>query len=167
MPNHCETDLMIHGLSARVRKCLDEYFTVDGELDCDKVIPYPQEFKEQDVVARKWSEENPNGKWSDKPKDGFNSGGYEWCVNNWGTKWGTYDGHGVTVSKNGQTAHLSFQSAWSPPIPVMDTLAEMFPDLTFTVNSYECGMGYKVRAKWIEGVKVVDVTSKYRGSRGG
>ena len=50
---------------------------------------------------------------------------YSWCVNNWGTKWNAMD---VSVGNN----TIEFDTAWSAPIPVIEKLAEMFPDVTIT-----------------------------------
>ena len=50
---------------------------------------------------------------------------YAWCTNNWGTKWNAYD-----VFYNDGT--LGFDTAWSAPHPVIEKLAEMFPDVQIT-----------------------------------
>lgn len=68
---------------------------------------------------------------------------YDWCVNEWGTKWdvGASDGGQVDVPEDGATEiTLNFESAWSPPIgfyKIMETIG-------FTVEAmyYEPGMGY-------------------------
>lgn len=50
---------------------------------------------------------------------------YGWSVAHWGTKWNAMD---ASI-----TDHiLSFQTAWAAPIPVIQKLAVMFPDSSFT-----------------------------------
>ncbi len=48
---------------------------------------------------------------------------YYWCIHNHGTKW-----NAVESCVEGNV--LQFQTAWSPPIPVIEKLAELFPNLT-------------------------------------
>ena len=48
---------------------------------------------------------------------------YDWCRKNWGTKWNTYSFE--TISED----EIEFQTAWSAPIPVIEKLAEMYPDI--------------------------------------
>lgn len=167
MPNHCETDLTLKGKPALIARVLAAHFKESGELDCDSVIPYPAHLKAMDEAAAKWDKEHP-GDWSNRPKDGFNAGGYEWCCSNWGTKWDTYDGFNRQVNKAGTIAKLSFLTAWSPPHPVLAKLATMYPDLKIVAKSYERGMGYKCDVRWEGGKCVKNLTDNaYRGSRGG
>lgn len=184
MPNHCETDFTITGPADLVNTVLEKHFDKDGNLDCASVIPYPQQFVDQDNAAKEWQEKycdesgwrlRPEFEGKDIPKrptDGFNLGGYEWRVSNWGTKWGTYDGCGIAVTplkvgKNRVKAFMSFQSAWSPPTPVFNQLAAMYPQLTFRARSYEAGMAYRIVSKWKDGECVRDDEYTYRGTRGG
>jgi hypothetical protein len=182
MPNHCETDFAITGPRILVELVLEKHFDKDGNLDCSSVIPYPQKFIDQDNAAKEWQEKYCND-WSlrpefegkdipKRPTDGFNLGGYEWCISNWGTKWGTYDGRGIAITplkagNNCVKALMSFQSAWAPPTPVFYTLAAKYPQLTFRARSYEGGMGYRTNSKWEKGENVYAVEYAYKGSRGG
>ena len=50
---------------------------------------------------------------------------YEWRCANWGTKWNAYD-------QTGGDGWLTFETAWSAPHPVIDKLAEMFPQVKIT-----------------------------------
>lgn len=52
---------------------------------------------------------------------------YEWCCQNWGTKWNACEDGWVL--DNGM---LVFQTAWSAPFPVIEALAQKYPDLEFT-----------------------------------
>ena len=55
---------------------------------------------------------------------------YDWQVNNWGTKWDINNEiHVDDFHDEGCT--LVFQTAWSPPEPIVHKLQEMFPDVTF------------------------------------
>lgn len=49
---------------------------------------------------------------------------YDWCCNNWGTKWGACE-------SRIEESRISFDTAWSAAIPVMEKLSEMVPDVSF------------------------------------
>ena len=131
MPNHCENDLYVDGPELEVKR----FMALVGadkdtpEFSCDAIIPYPERFKQMDEEA-KWGTTN----------DGFNSGGYEWCCNNWGTKWGAYNVGVYQHPKRGVC--ITFTSAWAPPTPVIRKLFELFPTLSFEHEYFECGAGY-------------------------
>lgn len=54
---------------------------------------------------------------------------YEWCINNWGTKWNAY-GYDKNSDYSSEKS-LRFQTAWSAPQPVIERLSAMYPDVTF------------------------------------
>lgn len=154
MPNHCENDLYIDGPKEKV----DALFKLMGldkdkpEFDCNAVIPYPEKFRDMDAEARVFSWNSPLSKEEQEAaraaymkkwgttSDGYNSGGYEWCINNWGTKWGAYDVWVYTHELRGLC--VTFYSAWSPPSPVIEKLVDMFPELRIEHEYFECGAGY-------------------------
>lgn len=56
---------------------------------------------------------------------------YDWNVENWGTKWGTYDTEVHQLGGDGAPLMISFQSAWGPPSPkamrlITDYLCDTF-----------------------------------------
>lgn len=112
MPNFCENELTISGPDVeRVLAAMRDLESDDPDehiLDFDKIIPYPQELKDLDqrnaeyqakffaitkddpgrdkklkALADEYGVE-PGTPWL---KDGYNAGGYEWCIQNWSTKW--------------------------------------------------------------------------------
>lgn len=54
---------------------------------------------------------------------------YEWSIQNWGTKWNAYNC--VECEPSGDSTELCFQTAWSPPQPVLERLSEQYPALWF------------------------------------
>lgn len=60
---------------------------------------------------------------------------YNWCRCNWGTKWNCCD-----VDFDG-ICNYSFSTAWSFPLPIIEKLSEMFPELeiTFWFADEDCG----------------------------
>lgn len=46
---------------------------------------------------------------------------YDWCINNWGTKWNAMD---TQIRCDDE---ISFLTAWSPPDPIYLKLSEMYP----------------------------------------
>lgn len=47
---------------------------------------------------------------------------YDWCCENWGTKWNAYDCEQIDENT------IKFSTAWSRPEPIMKLLAVMYPD---------------------------------------
>lgn len=60
---------------------------------------------------------------------------YSWSVKNWGTKWNaSFDEYELKKSK-GNVIH--FTTAWDPPIPVLNTLACLYPNISFTLEYFD------------------------------
>lgn len=49
---------------------------------------------------------------------------YDWRRSNWGTKWNAYD----CVLDNEDDNTIMFQTAWSKPTPIIEKLAELYPN---------------------------------------
>ena len=56
---------------------------------------------------------------------------YDWCVNEWGTKWDVGSEGSATLNKDGSLT-ASFDSAWAPPIEAY----RMLEDLGFEIKAY-------------------------------
>lgn len=78
---------------------------------------------------------------------------YEWCINNWGTKWGAYGyDKNTDYSKN---TDLWFQTAWSAPHPILQKLSEMYPDITFEHEWADEDIGYNCgRCSYTSGERI-------------
>ena len=155
-------------------------------FDFNNVLPYPKKFLDMDKAAHDFEKlreaeierrgykgvnEMPKKEreeifkkypW-DKVKDGYNSGGYDWCSSTWGTKWNACD---AIVERKGNKLKYTFNTAWAPPVPVIAKLGTMFPTLKFKLKYYEMGMGFQGVVD-IQGDFVSEESSKYSGHRGG
>lgn len=60
---------------------------------------------------------------------------YDWSVNNWGTKWNSYD------PRKGEDNGLMFSTAWSAPHPVIEELSVRFPGVYITHEWADEDMG--------------------------
>lgn len=190
MPNYCENDLQIYADDpADVKRVID--FIAgddDGEktvIDFNKLIQYPKKYQALDDVAQQFEKEvsglakdDQEGRrllrekyglseneW--RPTDGYNQGGYEWCNQNWGTKWNAIEPLMDDRSDNDDTAVFHFDTAWSPPHPVIKVLAKKFPKVTIHHEWYERGMEYCGSARYENGEKTDFTQGKYYGIRGG
>lgn len=97
MPNHCETDMYIRGSDEDVTafaKWLEEIEPLNRDI-CRALLPYPEHFakmdeeaavfswsSKEDEATRKAAAEAYQAKYG-HTKDGYNSGGYEWCHRVW------------------------------------------------------------------------------------
>lgn len=90
-----------------------------------------------DRIAEDWEKdkkENPSINFGNRPRDGFNSGGYTWCLDNWGTEWWASE---VEYCRYKSALSYSFDTAWSPPIPVIKKLIKDFPKLKISIEFEE------------------------------
>lgn len=186
MPNHCMNMLWVHygydnaeALRAHFRAAMG-LNRPNPQFDFDAIIPYPDPYKTMDDEMRacgsffdaspaaKAKRELYKHKWG-HTNDGFNSGGYEWCRANWGTKWGAYD---VKLVEYGRMDLVLFQTAWSPPTPVIKAAAAKFPAVRFELHYAEMGCSFSgtlVVGSNEDGTPyVVETTAdNYRGFLGG
>lgn len=171
MPNHVESDLYVTPLNKEGRKQLAAFKkhaqSENEDLCHNNFIPYPEHFAEADRAAEAERQKFYNKEIPAYPsvQDGYNSGGYQWCLANWGTKWGIYRSKLKRDSQKGLT--YSFETAWSAPHPIIKKMSELYPDLRFTMKSYERGMGFKLHVVWENGKMVKNVEGRYNGNRGG
>jgi len=171
MPNWCVNKLSVKGPQVDVEAffrfisgtTLEQDFAtrlegqdLEARFDYNDFIPYPASYTEQDDIA-----EAAHKQGDYTVKDGYNSGGYDWCIANWGTKW---NAAGVKrLSRN----CLQFDSPWGPPLPVVQAVALRFPALIFTLRYFECGMGFQ-GVYQVKGETVMrDAQHEYTGSLGG
>lgn len=170
MPNWCVNDLRVTGPAKDRERFAKE--AADGEtspLDFNTAVPYPKEFRDLDQARKDWDEKErakPQAEqdWRSMPKDGYNQGGYEWCIDSWGTKWNACD---PFTDHTKSSLVYKFDTAWSPPIPVVKAWAEKYPTLTFSLRFWEGGMGFQGGLK-VKGSDVMEeYEAEYRGRKGG
>lgn len=66
------------------------------------------------------------------------AGWYSWNVENWGTKWNSYDFEQVSE----EPFQFTFDTAWDFPEPVFEALAKRFPTLQFECISFDEGWNF-------------------------
>lgn len=163
-PNWCENDLIVKGDNEVLQKFKQYVASERSAFDFNKIIPYPEQYSVADEAARIWEENKANKNWADRPKDGFNQGGYDWCVSNWGTKWWVQD---VDVRQGGKELLYYFSTAWAPPEPIIKLLIEKFSELKFSLKYYEAGGGFRGVLNGAKGKTTKEATYHYAGNRGG
>jgi hypothetical protein len=153
MPNYCNNVVEIQG-PQHILKTL-----VDHKLDFQKIHPYPPEL---DITAgREGADDSPEqialvaAEESNLAKYGYRNW-YDWCVNNWGTKWnagGDNDAMQVDYDEdvNDQgIALFQFDTAWAPPLGVLEKLMDTHPELSIECRYHEPGVGFF--GVWTDGV---------------
>ena len=129
MPNWCSNNLILtHEDPAMIERARDALER--GEF-LSEFCPIPRELG--DAIAN--GDVNPEL----VEKYGY-SNWYDYCVNEWGTKWDVGEQGATDVHDDGTMLHTFFDSAWSPPVVAYDKLV----DMGFGVEAmyYEGGMGY-------------------------
>lgn len=62
---------------------------------------------------------------------------YEWCRENWGTKWGTYDLKVHVLGGDGSPVLIEFQTAWAAPNPKTMGLIESLLEQKFRLGGFQ------------------------------
>jgi hypothetical protein len=75
--------------------------------------------------------------------------GYDWCIDNWGTKWDVCDSEASIGADN--VVNAFFNTAWSPPIEGLRLVSEKFPEATFELGYQEEGCDFCGAAQFING----------------
>ena len=174
MPNWCECELRVTGPRTKVEDLIAVAKCGHRPFDFNRFVPYPEEFQQMDDIRENWEKvalSDPVIAQVAGPKSGFSSGGKEWCEEHWGTKWNARGGPGGPLSVfhlgSESAAWFEFDTAWSPPRPVIKKASELFPELTFDLRYFEQGMQFNGMFLCKGGEVLVDELGRYFGRRGG
>jgi len=154
MPNHTTNQLTVTGPADSIVKMKEFAKSEEAALECNSILPMPEALKgttkgfgmaNDETLAETHAREQREAKLVED--FGFDNW-YDWCVANWGTKWGVYHLGDMPLKWHDELEGVSmeFWSAWEPPIPVIAELARRFPDLTFVLDYSDEGGGYAGQA---------------------
>jgi hypothetical protein len=90
---------------------------------------------------------------------------YNWSVEHWGTKWNAAEAQ--IVKRDEKKVAFRFDTAWGPPVPVVEALGKQFPKAKITLRYYEGGSGFKGELVMKGGEVFSESEGSYGGSRGG
>jgi hypothetical protein len=140
MPNWCSNYVEIGHEDPQKIAALAEAMNSGGFLN--HISPVPKDLTE--TMSGSFGDEVQQAALERKTAENLEKFGYgnwyDFCVNEWGTKWDVTIEAGVDVNPNGQNLVASFESAWSPPTRVYDAMVEQ----GYSVKAYyfESGMGF-------------------------
>jgi hypothetical protein len=134
MPNWCHNYMKVTGaveeLARFKQACMRVVFEGEpAQLDFNALIPMPETVKKQlDCVGIDGF--LPGG----APKD-FRSPRLVWAIENWETRLNAC--HFEVIADKPDCCEMAFNTAWAPPEPVYQKIAEMFPDLEIYLEGDE------------------------------
>lgn len=130
MPNWCNNFLRIEVSDRAHRKFIQNFCGKMHEpsglylpFSLEKIVPMPESEKDN------W---------------------YEWRCKNWGTKWELHPSE-CFVWTTTKSIWYNFQSAWSPPLPVVERLSRHFPTNFMRIEFEEKGMAITGNVKYQAG----------------
>ena len=140
MPNWCWNHLEVSGdekqLHEFVEKSLSKYDDGKNRFTLNGTHPMPEELN---ITKGTQTQDEKKQAILNKAKYGYTDW-YEWKYAEWGTKWDACEAH---IDHNDiDYFAVTFDSAWAPPIQWIDNIMKDFPDLSFTLEYEEPGMGF-------------------------
>ena len=126
MPNHCFNKIEIYGKEAS--KIASKIESEETPFDFTKIFPEP-DYDKVEVFSTFGEKTKPVTK---------DQAWWDWRVQNWGTKWNSYDCEVIEIDD--EQIEYRFSTAWSPPEGVIEKLREQYPDIEITAFYDEPGM---------------------------
>lgn len=171
MPNYCQNELKVSGDKNILERFKKAAGTEKRVLDFNVFVTYPKELEEADEKWNEWWDKRNKCKTAEDitaigpaPYNAYDKEGYDWCIRRWGTKWNSIE---PNIVDDGKALLYDFDTAWSPPCPIVLEMSKKFPDLKFTLKYWEGGSGFKGVFKCVDGGVTKTEMSSYRGHRGG
>jgi hypothetical protein len=159
MPNHVYSTLTI--IDEKYAPLIEAAIVINGGL-AQLLKPMPSELRDTqspprimtDEEMKEWeSGEHPLKEMTGRPitkaesdrmlKQYGANNWYDWAVDNWGTKWGTYDHHW-----DRDTMTLDFCTAWGPMSEdMLERLAQLIPDFDLMMIEESGDFDYKIASR--------------------
>ena len=134
MANHCANRIEIQGEAKDVAVVKKFLQGKDTCFDFNNILPMPEEL-ENTLVPVPDPETFKNRRLR---KLYGTDNWYDWKKSKWGTKWNSYNGK--IDDENEEYIVYLFDTAWSPPEPVIHALREKFEEISITAFFDEPGM---------------------------
>jgi Api92-like protein with ferredoxin domain len=156
MPNWTSNTIRVTGDSSAIREFLAFMRgSDDRRFDFNRIIPMPEllrhtgsGFQKFDGIEhRTWYVINPDLALGDPgheknqrpftPDEKAALAGigadcwYDWAVKNWGTKWNACNVEIDDISEIDNSVDIGFETAWSAPFPIFQTIGAKFKHLAF------------------------------------
>ena len=128
MPNHCHNRVEIYGEPEELAKIKKQVETKETLFDFTKIYPEPDYEKIEVTPTFEKDEED----------DFRMPSWWDWRVQNWGTKWNSYECD--LELDDLDMLRYTFDTAWGPPVGVIDKLRELYPEVSVTAFYDEPGM---------------------------
>lgn len=140
MPNWCNNNLILeHDDPAMIRRAHEALER--GEF-LQEFIPVPKELT--DTVSGSYGDPVEQAKLEAQQKANVEKFGYstwyDFCVNEWGTKWDVGEQGCSDIHPDGKMLHAAFDSAWSPPVNAYQKLEAQ--GFRVEAQFYEPGMSF-------------------------
>lgn len=148
MPNWCDCELDVQGENAEA--FVRAVATEDNAFCFNSIVPQPEGLL--DRPSRSTAAKYSMPDW------------YDWRIENWGTKWESCDAEYHGREDNW---FFRFQTAWSPPTPVVKEASRKFSNTVFALRFYEGGMGMQGFSAFKNGEPIASWQGEYEGDRGG
>ena len=128
MPNWCDNNLRVWGDADALKRFVGDITNEDESIKImDNLLPFPTELEGEDII----------GKDGEILGRAFTDEGYNWCLRNWGTKWGDCETEIVVNEDDNLVLH--YVTAWSPALEGLQRISTMFPTLFFQTDWVEEG----------------------------
>lgn len=161
MPNWCSCGLIVSGneldVAAFTKEVLSDGSDSQPIFSLDRILPIPSDLR--DVVfgrtvidgeqVSEWRQSlTSDGRLLDAKVDADRlrevygvTSARGWCQEYWGTQWDT-DGSRIVGTREPTKVHVAFETPWTPPIAVLETLADRYESLLFRFGFAEAGVGH-------------------------
>lgn len=135
MPNWTKNHVIIKADKDTIAKIKSLVTTEKNAFSLNAIVPMPEKLPEA--------------------KDGKFPAWYDWCVENWGTKWETREAKFIRGGV--RVLHYKFYTAWADPGNALEALSKLFPTATIT-NEAEYEGGWPIESAtyvYREGYEVI------------
>lgn len=126
MPNHVTNNIRISVRDMGLKEFLAKIKGECDVIDFQTIIPPPDHpaYKAEGLTAED-RKANPDTNW------------YDWNVEHWGTKWNAYSQSLESQWDGGDCCEVEirFDTAWAPPLPVIEALRE-WPEVEWVGGNF-------------------------------
>ena len=120
MPNYAYSSMIAEGPTEDLAKFREGMGEGDDIGLLEKFLPTPESLKVPPMVLENGTTITIMG---DEE--------YAWCSHTWGTKWPEGD---LVVFDDATVVHMTFATAWGPPLAGITRISELFPTLMFSID---------------------------------